>query len=334
MWLLLFLIFLLFLLIAAASDNSGALAGSSRSQGIMRSKLESAKIAISGEGLFYLFGASPLTLTMMASSGLGDLLINDPRLIALQKDYGPVDSVDADGFADQAAYCGGASEIWRPIGSSSAFVGLATTKPPLDNGFTRLVRIDAQGYRELCSGEKVSLMYLSGVLQDSAGTFIPLSFFLPVLTSQLESAASCPSTTTEFQRVQLHGAESDGYWVGERLLALAEAYRWLSDVDRELLVKFKRLRQLAKTASENPLMETARPRINKALLETRDLCDQMPGRLRDLEKRLKDVFDWLLLPKEFKNSHSIQDEQFDLGGLASIKETYEEVASLVDLYQP
>jgi len=60
----------------------------------------------------------------------------------------------------------------------------------------------------------------------------------------------------------------------------------------------------------------------------------MPELLRDLEKRLKDVFAWLLLPKEFKDSHSVQDEQFDLGGLASVKETYEEIASLVDLYQP
>lgn len=336
MFIVLFL--LIFLIWAAAiaysSNNSGALAGSSRPQGTVSSKLERTTIAISGRGLFYLFEASPLTLTMMASLGFDDLLINDPRLIALQKDYGPVDIADADRFADQAAYCGGTSELWRPLGSSSAFVGLATTRPPLDRGFTRLVRIDAQGYRELCRGEKVSLIYLSGVLQDSAGTFIPLSFFLPVLTSQLETAASCPSTTTEFEGVQLHGAESDSYWVGERLLALAEAYEWLSDVDRELLVKFKRLRQLAKTASENPLMETARPRINKALLETRDLCDQMPELLRDLEKRLKDVFAWLLLPKEFKDSHSVQDEQFDLGGLASVKETYEEIASLVDLYQP
>ena len=260
-------------------------------------------------------------------------LINDPRLIALQKEYGPVDSVDADNFADQAAYCGGTSEMWRPLGSSPAFVGLATTRPPLDQGFTRLVRIDVQGYRELCSGEEVSLMYFSGVLQDSVGTLIPLSFFLPVLTSQLETSAGCPSTTTEFQGVQLHGAESDSYWVGERLLALAEAYQWLSDVDRELTVKFKRLRKLAKTASENPLMETARPRINKALLEARDLCDQVPGLLEDLEKRLKDVFDWILLPKEFKDAGAIQDEQFDLSVLTSVKDTYEEVASLMDIYQ-
>lgn len=262
------LLLMLLLIVAGVayySNASGTPAVSSRRQDAMRSKTESVKLAFSGKGLFYLFGASPLTLAMMASSGLEDLLINDPTLIALQKDYGPVDSVDADNFADQAAYCGGASEMWRPIGSSSAFVGLATTRPPLDRGFTRLVRIDAQGHRELCSGEEVSLMYLSGVLQDSAGTFIPLSFFLPVLTFQLETAASSPSTTTEFQGVQLHGAQSDSYWVGERLLALAEAFRWLTDVDRELLIKFKRLRQLAKTASENPLMETARPRINKAL---------------------------------------------------------------------
>jgi hypothetical protein len=331
------ILLLLLLLIVAGfvyfSNTSGTPAISPRLRNTICSKPESVEIAISGIGLSYLFAPSPLTLAMMTSSGLEDLLINDPRLIAFQKDYGPVDGADADRFAHQASYCGGTSEMLRPLGSVVAFVGLATKRPSLEHGFTRLVRIDAQGYRELCSGEGVSLIYLSGVLQDSKGTLVPLSFFLPVLTSQLETAASRPSMTTEFQGVQLHGAGSDSYWVGERLLALAEAFRWLSDIDRELLVKFKRLRQLAKTASENSLMENARPRINKALLETRDLCDQIPELLRDLEKRLKDVFDWVLLPEEFKDIHSIQEEQFDLGELMLVKDTYEEVASLVDLYQ-
>ena len=70
-------------------------------------------------------------------------------------------------------------------------------------------------------------------------------------------------------------------------------------------------------------MEKARPRINKALLETRDLCDQMPELLRDLEKRLKDVFDWVLLPEEFKDSSSIQEGQFAFGELTLVKERYE-----------
>jgi hypothetical protein len=330
------LLFLFFLIVAGFvyfSNTSGTPTISPRLQDAMRYKSESMELAISGKGLFYLFAPSPLTLTMMVSSGLDDLLINDPRLIAFQKDYGPVGGADADHFAHQAAYCGGASEMLRPLGSSVAFVGLAAKRPSLEHGFTRLVRIDAQGYRELCSGEGVSLVYLSGVLQDSNGTLVPLSFFLPVLTSQLQAAASRSTATTEFQGVRLHGAGSDSYWVGERLLALAEAFRWLSDIDRELLGKFKHLRQLAKTASENPLMENARPRINKALLETRDLCDQMPELLRDHEKRLKDVFDWILLPEEFKDAHSIQEEQFDLGELTLIKDKYEEVASLVDLYQ-
>lgn len=289
-------------------------------------------VALSGRGLFYLFAPSQLTLQMLSTSGLEDLLINDPRLIAFQKSYGPVDYSKADEFASQAAYCQGTSEMLRPLGSSTAFVGRASKRPSLEHGFLRLVRIDDQGYRELCSGEEVSLIYISGVLQDSGGTFVPLSFFLPVLSSQLGTAASSPRATTEFPGLQLHGVESDSYWVTERALTLAEDFQRLSDIDRELLTKFKRLRELAKTASENPLMEKARPRINNALLETRDMCDQMPELLRDLEKRLKDVFDWLLLPEEFKDSSSIQEGLFDVGDLTSVKERYEEVAALVDLY--
>lgn len=311
----------------ASSNQAGSI---SQKKGLS-SRPEGSEVALSGEGLFCLFAPSQRTLQML-TLGLGDLVINDPRLIAFQKSYGPVEYSKASEFASQAAYCQGASEMLRPLGSATAFVGRASKRPSLEGGFLRLVRIDSQGYHELCSGEQVSLVYISGVLRDSDGALVPANFFLPVLSSQLVSAAGSPYATTEFQGLQLHGVESDSYWVIERVLALAEAFQWLSDIDQELLTKFTRLRQLAKTASENPLMEQARPRINKALLETRNLCDQMPGLLRDLEKRLKDVFDWVLLPKEFKDSSSIQEGQFDLGELTLVKERYEEVASLIDLY--
>lgn len=79
-------------------------------------------------------------------------------------------------------------------------------------------------------------------------------------------------------------------------------------------------------------MDKSRSKINKALLETRNLCDQMPDNLRDLEKRTRDVFEWVLLPEAFKGGDSINESDFDLEELRSVKEKYEEVVSLVDLY--
>lgn len=315
---------------------------SSRQQVTATSGSFAPEIAVSGKGLFYLFAPSLVSLDVLQYTGLDNMIINDPRLVAFQKNYGPVEPLDADNFANQAVYCRGTSEVVRPLGCVTAFAGRATDRPPLGTGFTRLIRLDSQGYQELCSGEEASLIYLRGVIQDAAGDIFPGCFFLSVLDRQLEASIGAPNlwgdrttdccNTVEFQGLQLHPRGSDCYWVSERMIALSDALRWASDADRELSAKFITLRQLAKSAQSNPLMDNSRLKINKALLETRDLCDQMPDVLRDLEKRTRDVFEWVLLPEAFKGDDSIQEIAFDLEELRSVKEKYEEVVSLVDLY--
>lgn len=329
-------------LVYFVSVISASLPGASRQQTAAIGELVAPEVAVSGRGLFYLFAPSSSSLDVVQCTGLDNVIINDPRLVAFQKSYGPVDPLDADNFANHAVYCRGTSEVVRPLGSIVAFAGRATEKPPLGTGFTRLIRLDGQGYQELCSGEEVSMIYLCGIIQDSAGDIFPASFFLSVLDSQLEASIGAPNLwgerttdcykTIEFQGLQLHPRGSDCYWVSERLIALSDALRWASDADRDLSAKFITLRQLAKSAQDNPLMDKSRSKINKALLETRNLCDQMPDNLRDLEKRTRDVFEWVLLPEAFKGGDSINESDFDLEELRSVKEKYEEVVSLVDLY--
>ena len=95
------------------------------------------EFAISGQGLFYAFYPSPMSLQCAELTGMSSLVLEDPRLKEFQIRYGPVDQVDADNFAEEARYCQSSSETVIPIGSVTAFAGRVSTPPPLENGFWR-----------------------------------------------------------------------------------------------------------------------------------------------------------------------------------------------------
>jgi hypothetical protein len=268
--------------------------------------------AISGQGLFYAFYPSPMSLQCAELTGISSLVLEDPRLKEFQIRYGPVDQVDADNFAEEARYCQSSSETVIPIGSVTAFAGRVITPPPLENGFCRLVRIDAEGHRDVCSREETTPVYISGLAKDAKGNIFPAQFFLSVSNQKLNLSSQSVSKTIEIRGLSIHPKESDGYWVSERIESLSESLSWALSTDKEILDRFIDLRSLAKRAQSNPLMENSRSKINNALLEARDLADQMPELLRELEKKAVDVLDWMLLPEEFKGDSSVREIELTL----------------------
>lgn len=289
-------------------------------------------VAISGQGLFYAFHPSSISLQCAELTGMSSLVLEHPQLTEFQIRYGPVDQVNADNFAEEARYCEDSSEVVIPLGSVTAFAGRSTDSPPLENGFWRLVRIDAEGHSDVCRREKTTPIYISGLAKDSQGNVFPAQFFLSVSNQKLELSRQNPCKTTEIGGLSIYPKESDGYWISERIVSLSESLSWALAADKELLERFITLRKLAKSAQSNPLMENSRSKINKALLEARDLKDQMPELLRELEKKATDVFDWMLLPEEFKGDSSVREIELNLDSVNIAKQKYEEVDALVNLY--